>query len=417
MSKSNWRMENGAVVTLVAMAVVFGLLGNSSTAQTKKKFDPEQIRREMAQKRKEMEQKRREMQRNRSTSSSLRSRSTTSRLTSPSPRSSVTKSASAPRYSFRPNQRFAYLVLLEWKEGSTVNRIMGMPFYHVKYQIGKKSTALVIGRFRHYIKSANDAEFRHRTSRDYWMPTIQIVGDRFVEGFGKEEVGELELPFLMPEFVTVSRLVFPPLPTVLDRRLGKTESAVISRTQYGATLWEGFRYNNGEAGRVARYSEAKSLGSSTKLDIDHSYVNQADDFSASYQSHATIDRQGLKQSHGTYVMKDSGRTTVVAISVRRLSGSDLETAQQSAIAELGNLPKSLLPVELARKPLDLKFPKSYSADTLPAPGTKVAYYDKTLSQRFEAVYLKKDSSGEAKIQLSGSGESRTVRPSALAMIK
>ncbi|MCA9069881.1 MAG: hypothetical protein KDA84_13200, partial [Planctomycetaceae bacterium] len=174
---------------------------------------------------------------------------------------------------------------------------------------------------------------------------------------------------------------------------------------------------NGGAGRVARYSEGKSVGSSTKLDIDHSYTNDADEFSAIYKSQAMIDRQGLRSSQGTYTLKEGGRSTIVTIAVRRLTGSDLETAQKSAIDELGNLPKSLLPVQFARKSLSLKLPESYSSASLPIRGKKVAYYDRDLNQYFEATYLGEYSRTEVQIQLTGSNERLTVRSSAISKIE
>lgn len=320
------------------------------------------------------------------------------------------------RYQLPAGQRMAYKVTIDWQEGNNAHRITATPYYNVRYQTGSKSTMMVIARFRHFIKGRSDTEYRYYKDRDFWLPTIQTLGMSHVEVRGNKAVGQLRLPYLMLDFADPNLLCIPPLPKVMNRKLGKEEPAVIDRSARGATLWEGFTRKSG-SGRVFRYKEAKPSGSSVKLETESGYNDTGT--SIYYQSTATLDaRTGLLQScRGTYTVKLNNKTTVATITVRKLTGSELNTATQEAITEIGQLPKSLIPTQLARKPVELHLPPKYTMATLPPAGTTVAYYDRDLNQRFAVIYEKPVDSKRVQIRYVGSNERQTVSATAIAKMK
>ncbi len=305
----------------------------------------QEIRQRMEQTRRDIEQRRREMERNRSSSfprssTSFRPRSSSSFKSSPS---SSTVRSKFPEYKWSAGQQFGFSVTIQWSDNQYSHRVTGTPFYHVRSIDGSKATILVIGRFRHAVKKPDEDDYRILKSYDYWIPTIQKIGRRSIEDFGNRAAGDMRLPYLMSEFVNLPLMLTPSLPTTFDRRIGKTQPAVLSRTANGVTLWEGFTKSNGAAGEVSRYRESKSMGGTVQIVEDEAF--EQGDLAITYKATTLVEMStGLVRSvSGRYAAKSDEQTTVATISVRRLSGNQLAAAKKTAFDDLDRLPPSLVP--------------------------------------------------------------------------
>lgn len=382
-----------------------------------KKLDRKAIRAEIEKTRREIEQRRREMEKSRSKTS--RRRTTRKRTTRKRTTASVKKAGPSFAYRVSRGQKFAYAVELAWKEGGVEKRIVGKPLYQVRYQTGNKSTMLVVGRFRHLRKNPEEENFRHLARQDYWLESVQNLGSQNLGAGGRKAVGELAVPYLMEEFVTLRQLVIPHLPYAEDGKEGKTEDAVLQHSANGPTLWRGFTGSGGQGKSFSSVTAKPLGGSSVQLDIRRGFKNKADNFSAVYASSGIFDKsRGLMEKlRGTYTVVEGGKKLTVSINVQRLYSDGLAKAKTAAQQAMQEMPNAALPVEAMRKPLASTYRQSYSADRMPRQGDAVGYYDEAMNQHFRAIYLGRRSDGEAKIQFSGSREIRYVRPSKLKQLK
>ncbi|TWU09377.1 hypothetical protein CA54_46180 [Symmachiella macrocystis] len=386
-----------------------------------KKLDRNAIRAEIEKARREMEKKQREMEKSRSKNSrrrSTRNRSTRSRLTRKRSTSRVSTAGPAFGYRVATGQKFAYSVQLAWRVGGVEKRIVGQPLYQVRYRNGSKSTMLVVGRFRHLRKKTDEENFRHLARQDYWLQSVQNLESKNLGAGGHPAVGDVDLPYLMDEFVTLRQLVIPHLPYAEDGKEGKSENAVLTHSADGPTIWRGFT-GSGSQGKSFSSVTAKPLGgSSVQLNIRRGFENKADNFSAVYSSSGIFDKsRGLMASlRGTYTLVEGGKKLTVSINVQRLSGEGLAKAKTTAQQDMQEMPNAALPVEAMRKPLASTYRESYSANRMPRQGAAVGYFDESMNQHFRAIYLGQRSDGEAKIQFSGSREIRYVRPSKMKQL-
>ncbi len=340
---STFRQNRRLVCGLIGFLTVC-VVADSDRSLAQTTPSSQEVRRKIEQNRREIESRRRELERNRSSSFSRSSRSfrpSPSRSVDSTPSSSALRSK-YPEYDWTEGQQFAFSVAIQWSDGQYDHRVSGAPYYHVRSVEGSRATLLVIGRFRHAVKKPGETEYRTLKSWDYWTPTIQTIGKRSIEDYGNKEAGDMRLPFLMTEFVNLPLVLTPSLPTVFDRKTGRTESAVISRTANGATLWEGFTSSRG-AGKVSRYREAKPFGGSVQIEEDEGLDHG--DVQIAYKATTLLDSStGLVRSvSGRYSMKTGNESTVASISVRRLSGSPLNAAKKAAFENLDHLPSSLVP--------------------------------------------------------------------------
>lgn len=389
------------MTALIALGLKPGLV----IAQTRPVPTSAEIRRNIENTRREMEQKRREFERKSGVKHT------------PLPRTSLDlKLPPTLDYRFTPGRQFAYLVHMEWESAGKTHRILGRPFYHVRYQKRSKSATLVLGHFRHFVKGQEEEEFRALPQKDYWMPSVEVLSERGVAGFGQAGKGMLHLPFLMGKFVDVPSVVMPTLPRGFGAEGGEGP-CVIMQSANGVTLWEDFTSDDPQnTGRVTRLIDVRPLGNSlAHVDVKRGFVVQATGFSAMYVSQGTFDlSEGLLQkSQGVYELKDNGQTTRVSVSVRRLSGSEFELARKDALETMSELPKGVMPLALARKPIDLFLPGHYSVAEPPRPNKVAGYYDKSMDQYFEVIVLEQSASDKVKIRFQGSEEIQTVRPTDL----
>ncbi len=253
-------------------------------------------------------------------------------------------------------------------------------------------------------------------SQDYWMPSVQVLWEYGIAGAPRGSKGRLNLPYLMTKFVGISSSLVPELGTK-----GVEQDAVLLMGQDGPSLWEGFSSSSPDAitGRATRWTETKALNATqAQVDIKEGFVADKTGLSAMYVSRGTFDlSEGLlQQSQGVYELKDKGQTTRVTVSVRRLVGAAFDLAKKEALEKLADLPKEVVPVELARKPLDLRLPSGYySTQEPPAKNQVAAYYDQNMKQYFEVVAVQRGVD-MIKIRFQGSGETLAVAPTALAKI-
>ncbi|WP_166828972.1 hypothetical protein [Thalassoroseus pseudoceratinae] len=338
--------QNGRVSWGLICVLAVGLASiDNAKLSAQKPLSSQEVRRKIEQSRREIEKRRREMERNHSSkfprsSSSFKSRSPSRFSTSTS---GSTVRSKFPEYKWTAGQQFAFLVTIDWTEDGRYHRVSGSPYYHVREVDGSRATLLVVGRLRHSVKMPGEDRYRPLKSWDYWTPTIQTIGKRALEDFGNREAGDMRLPYLMTEFVNIPLTLTPSLPTVYDRRIGKTESAVLSRTVNGTTLWEGFSRSDGTAGKVARYREAKSLGGSVQIEEDESFTEG--ETQLTYNAITVVEMStGLVRSiNGRYTVKTDTENTTARISVRQLKGNQLTAAKKIAFDNLDRLPSSLVP--------------------------------------------------------------------------
>lgn len=393
----------------VMLLVVWGLCGGQTLGQTKTKFDPDKIRAEMEQVRKRLDAERRD---------SKPLAQEFDRKFETSVRNPV--KSSGPRYGLKAGKEFGYEVVLAWKTGSLLHQVVGRPFYQVRYQFGSEQTpkyaVLALAHFQHYVAQEGDTQYRLSSKGDYWSHPVLIFGERHITHRAHDQWGDPDLPFLMSELISLDRMIFPPLPQLVGGDTFSDEPGAITVTRGNVTLWEGFTSSGSGGGRVVHKSESQSAnGSRIQLKEQHSFIQGAGGVSAVYQGNSTFDtREGLLDLlQGTYSLQDGKDSAELTVTVKRLSGADLETAKQAAMADLRKGPQEVIPVEFNRKPIQLTLPKSYSSTELPAVNEKVGYYDERMDQHFEMTFVEQVSTHEVKIRYEGSGEILIVKPAAM----
>jgi len=251
------------------------------------------------------------------------------------------------KYRLSPGRQFAYQFSIEWQSQGKAYRVLGRPFYHVRYQNEFNFPTMVIGHLRQFVKTQDEEDFR-ALSHDYWMPSVQVLRENEIGGIGRPSKGHLNLPYLMTKFVGISTSIVPKLTTE-----GKEEDAVLLMGQDGPSLWEGFTSGSSDSitGRVSRWTETKVLNvTQAQVDIKEGFIADKTGLSAMYVSRGTFDLDEglLQQSQGIYELKDRGQTTRVSVTVRRLSGAEFDLAKKEALEKLSHLPQEVIPIELAR---------------------------------------------------------------------
>ena len=390
-----------------------------ANGQTKEKFDPSKVRAEMDAVRQKLEADRRMMELSRQEFDKGRldfdkAFELQARQVNHRPKLA---------YQLRSGQQFAYQVFLEWSTVSLTHRVVSMPFYQVRYEFGsnqsRKKAVMALAHYQHYVKGDGDAHFRLSARGDYWSHPALIFESRGIASYGHDEFGEIELPYLLKQLVSINHFVFPPLPYNVDGKLYSDSPAVVQQTRNGVTLWTGFTSSSGGTGRVRHSTVAQPAGNSVvKLEILHAFNQGLEDFSAVYETQGRFDlTEGLlTDSQGTYTLKDGNESTEVTIIVKRLFGAEFEKAKQTAIADLRNAPQDVVPVEFNRQQVELFLPHYFTVNELPAVNQQVGYYDDRMDQYFVVTFLERLNAHDAKVRFEGSGETIVVPPGKLCQL-
>lgn len=322
-------------------------------------------------------------------------------------------------YRFPAGRRFAYSVRIEWEHDGKSIRLVGRPYYQILHEVGSKSTALVVGRFRRFLPTADDEEFRHDPARDYWMGTCVVLDDDGIEATPRDGRGGLDLPYLMTKMVSLPTLIMPNLPPGIGATEGRSEPAVLTTSRKGPLIWSGFVSKIGLTGRSFHYIRSSSLSShAVRLDIECGFERENDPMSAVYAAQGTFDlSEGLlRELQATYRLKRHGGSVQASVSVRLLAGDEFAQAADAAMHDIEALPKDHMPQELARTPIDLFLPQAYGVDDLPEPGTIVGHYDKSMRQYFLVMFVKRTTPTLSRIRFEGSGETRLVHPASITRL-
>jgi hypothetical protein len=292
--------------------------------------------------------------------------------------------------------------------------LTGAPYFVVNHVDDHDAVLMTIGRLR-YEEKAKDGTWRKVPRRDYWLGTSAILD--LTEGKKSGRMGTDPGSYPVNAGYDVYDLIYPELPNHVgdERRTGGTISVTRGTIGPGAPPLITTR------GKQTFTTRATSLGGSrVQLLVEKRFDNDNGDVSLN-RSEATFDhRQGVMLDHvAKRTPTKNGATYAVTMNVRRISGTAFEKAKQLAMEDAKSMPKKMEPVELMRTRLDLRLPKRYGADDLPAPGTVVGYYDSEFPVHrswYAVKFVKRIGTNEVLVRYVGSGETDRVHPGQLAKL-
>lgn len=404
-----------AVVTRVGLLSIFMagtvLRAPAADDRTRKPFDADQIRRDMAKVRARFGLDKKRPGVGKSTPT------TTRRNPSASVKSRVDDSARAGEalsYRFAAGKTFGYAIDIRIKRAYKSERFSGTPIFSVR-SVDQDGNAVVfaIGKFKCTSLLTGSDEEQERPSRTVWLGSVLKVSPSGKVS-GKEDYKQTVLPVFLTTLIKPRELFFPELTASISGvRSQESKSSLWLTMSSGTILGNTVKQIEGKEKRLLR---AKPLtGSLVELHKERGFRgNDSPPTVLSYASTSRFDRdRGLMVDSSAMSDTEEGPVTV---QIRLLEGEELKQAVDQANIDWADRPSEVDAFELRRVAVKLDSPRRLSTPADARPGMIVAHNRDGnhwyLAQVVEVVDARRY---KVKIRYRGSDEVLEVHPGELAV--